>query len=772
VKWKEWILESKTLPQALVHPGSAFFFLRMILAALLLGLGFLSPTPLQIILHILATAVLWEDCVARSISDPFPKSMLYILPVIVCLISGIDGSFTAGVAGTWVLRLVVWLGDWLKETQKTELDALDVRPPTALVFRDRIMKEVASSNVRIGEPVIVPPGGIVPVDFVVVRGESTVTLPKLLGSQELTCEPDTSLYAGSLNGKGLLAGRASSSQSDSLLGRRLLLLNSALLQDGPRQQRLQRIVLPISGLTIFCCFILAIFSIWAGPVAEMMPIVARLAWVCLPFSLLGAKALLSKFLVACASVGMHFRNIGTLEQLGHVKRVVFDQSALQTPGSQEVVALSLGVGVNKDTLLECAAISQSTNALDCSYAVLKYCQNARGVEPVIPEKVETFPGGVVAHFSGHVIHAGNADFFLRSRIAFTPEEVPALYVSLDDRLLGELYLSDQFRPGVEELVKDLNEFSMETVMMSPATQVEAQRLGKRIQIRDIHADLNEEKYDKTLDELIFETNGHAAFVTANEVPKLWKKASPGIQTGALQANHWAPVAICGDSANLLGPVLVRSIRNARLMRFMGLLSLFTKVVLIASLFVWEYTPMILAVIESLFTAVTLGLGLMLAKKGTVEEPPIVIDPPTKTEEDVKPLDPPVPPSRSSKNAKEPQWELPNLPKKTQQAGSRKADEAKWALPKRESEESLKKSREATIELPKLSKHLSQQPAEQQEEATIELPNLPKHSSEEKPKIEFSESPNGDENKKTEQIPEQVLEQGKDSSKEISDISQD
>jgi hypothetical protein len=244
--------------------------------------------------------------------------------------------------------------------------------------------------------------------------------------------------------------------------------------------------------------------------------------------------------------------------------------------------------------------------------------------------VEVFPGGVVAHFSGHVIHAGNADFFVRSRIAFTPEEVPALYVSLDDRLLGELHLADQFRPGVEELVSQLNGFSMETVMMSPATQLEAKRLGKRLKIRDIHAELNEEKYAKTLDELIFETNGHAAFVTANEVPKLWKKASPGIQTGALQANHWAPVAICSDCANLLGPALIRLIRNARLMRFICLLDLFSKALLVGFMFVWEYNPMILAVVESLFTAGSVALGLMLARK-TADAPdsPRLFEPQTE-----------------------------------------------------------------------------------------------------------------------------------------------
>ncbi|MGZ3542519.1 MAG: heavy metal translocating P-type ATPase [Vulcanimicrobiaceae bacterium] len=365
---------------------------------------------------------------------------------------------------------------------------LDLRPAMARVREsDGNIRTIPAEEVRVGDMLLVTAGERIPVDGVIVEGESSIDSSMLTGeSLPIEVGPDDRVQQGTLNGDGMLVVRAMAVGAGTQLARIIEIVRSAQGSTPPVQRLADR----IAG--IFVPLILAVAAVTFGGW-----IIAGHSW---STALIAAVAVL---VVACpcalglatptavmvgigtgAKHGILFKDATALERLGSVSTVVFDKTGTLTRGKPDVLAIDPVEGESSAELLALAAAAERGSTHPLAHAIVAAAQSANGAIREARDVVSLRGRGIRAVVDGATLFAGNAALMAEQRIELPSTangEGTRVFVARDGRYLGAIVLGDAVRDDAAATVAKLRERNLDVALVSgdadAPTRAVAQTLG-------------------------------------------------------------------------------------------------------------------------------------------------------------------------------------------------------------------------------------------------------------------------------------------------------
>jgi P-type Cu+ transporter len=442
-------------------------------------------------------------------------------------------------------------------------------------------EEVPTETVRPGDALLVLPGSRVPVDGVILEGQSGLDESLLTGeSMPVERRAGDRIVGGSVNGRGALLMRAEKVGADTLLADIVRLVGEAQRSRAPIQRLADRV------------------SAWFVPAVLLTALATFLAWSAfgppprLAHALVGAIAVL---VVACpcalglatpmsimvaagrgAVSGVLVRDAAAIENLATADTLVIDKTGTLTEGRPRVVSLRTTAGFSESEVLRLAASVERHSEHPLAAAILEAAAR-RGIDTTVPEEFLSLPGeGARARVGGRAVLVGSAAFLGRAGIDPGPDRdavgSPAammdhdrgstiVLVAADGVLVGALAIDDPLRPETPAAVDDLRRDGLSIVIATGDRRSAAEAVAARLGVDRVAAGLGPQ--DKV--ELVrrLRSTGHRVVMAGdgvNDAPAL-AAADVGI---ALASGTEAAIGSAG--LTLAGGGLRALVRARRLSR--------------------------------------------------------------------------------------------------------------------------------------------------------------------------------------------------------------
>ncbi|PID45188.1 MAG: heavy metal translocating P-type ATPase [Proteobacteria bacterium] len=443
-----------------------------------------------------------------------------------------------------------------------------LRPDTARVVRNAEEVEVKIAEVLIGDMVAVRPGERIPVDGVVMRGESELDESLLTGEPMpvLRVKGDQ-VVAGAMNGEGALRIRTERIGDDTTLARIGHLVEQAQAGKAP----VQRLVDRISGIFVPAVLVLALLTLigWllfgAGFETALTVAVSVLVIAC-PCALgLATPTALVAGTGTAAKSGILIKDIETLERASHIDTVVFDKTGTLTIGKPEVVAVKAMLGSEEDLLVMAASVQQGSEH-PLGRAMVDAARE-KSLDLYTAENFKASIGqGVSANLQGEEVRVGKVAFALGadsaqtdasagksarpsccSRVITPAVDTGSLQASMQQMseggqtvvcvtkagiVQGLIALADEARPDAKAAVAALHAKGIHTLLLTGDNEASAHRIASELGIESVTANVQPDEKASVV-EVLSKQGRHVAMVGdgINDAPAL-AAAELGIAMGS------------------------------------------------------------------------------------------------------------------------------------------------------------------------------------------------------------------------------------------------
>ena len=467
--------------------------------------------------------------------------------------------FTALVIVLFVLVAEVLEGLTIGRGRRAIKDLLDLLPRTAVVRRGGEACAVDSTEIQVGDVVLVKPGSRVPVDGVVVSGHSFVDQAAITGeSMPVEKTAGSPVYAGTINQSGVIEIRTAGIGGDTAFGKIIEAVERAEQSRAPIQKVADR----LAGYLVYFALGCAALTFLVTQDVRSTISVIIVAGACgiaagTPLALLGAIG-------RAARQGAIIKGGLYLEILGQVDTVVFDKTGTLTLGEPKVIEVCPRPGVPAASVVEAAAIAERRSEHPLGKAIL---QKAAELSLAVaePERFEYTPGkGIICSFDGEEIVAGNRMLLAERGLAVDglgrgSDHSTEILVARGGRLLGALRIADVLRPEAAEAVTALRRMGIRTLLLTGDSAAIAAAVGTELGIDEVAAGLLPEQKLERIKALLAE--GKKVVMVGdgiNDAPAL-TQASVGVAMGT-----GTDVARESADAVLLGNDLLKFVETVRL----------------------------------------------------------------------------------------------------------------------------------------------------------------------------------------------------------------
>ena len=507
-----------------------------------------------------------------------------LLMVVAAIGAAVLGEWAEGALLLFLFSLGHALQHYALGRARNAIKALaELAPQTAIVRRDGKDVVVPIEQVRPGDIAVVKPGERVAVDGVVREGQSSVNQAPITGeSVPVEKAPKDQVFAGSVNGDGVLIVQVSAATGDRTLDRVIKLVAEAGTQKAPTQQftdRFERVFVPtvlvVDLLVIVVPPLLGLLT-WSESFYRAMALLVAASPCALA---LGTPAAVLAGIAQAARKGVLIKGGAHLETLGTIRVFAFDKTGTITRGEPTVTDIVPSTGVSASELLSIAAAIEAQSQHPLARAIVREADSKHLTVPTA-RYVESVTGhGVKGQVDGSHVEIGRNGMFAGrddQALASLREQVRQLeqagkttmIVRADGRAqpwLGVIAVADQPREGVRKALNDLRAAGVQRIVMLTGDNAGVGKaIGDAVGLDEVRAQLMPEDKVTAIKELA--AQGPVAMVGdgVNDAPAL-AHATVGIAmggAGTAAALETADVALMGDKLEGLAFV-VRLSRRAR-----------------------------------------------------------------------------------------------------------------------------------------------------------------------------------------------------------------
>ena len=461
---------------------------------------------------------------------------------------------------------------------------LDLSPKTARILRDGTEQDVALDQVKLGDQLRVRPGEKIPVDGVVLEGNSSVDESMITGeSMPVTKEPGSPVIGATANATGSFVMRADRVGSETVLARIVQMVSQAQRSRAPIQRLADRVATWFVPAVIATAVLTFIVWSFLGPEPRLAHAVVNAVAVLIiacPCALgLATPMAIMVGTGRGARAGVLIKNAEALEILEKVDTLVFDKTGTLTEGKPTVESVVTVSGGDETELVRLVASVEQGSEHPLGSAIV-----AAAKENNIPlaraSEFQSHTGlGISGKVDGKTVSAGNEKLFqqtgmpvdeLRSAVEnLRRNGQTVIFVSIDRRPAGLIGIADPIKPSAPQALRELKAAGLRIVMLTGDSRSTAQAVAAKLGIENFEAEVSPDKKSEVVRRLQKERHTVAmAGDGVNDAPAL-AQADVGIAmgTGTDVAMESAGVTLVkGDLAGIvrarkLSQVTMRNIRQ-------------------------------------------------------------------------------------------------------------------------------------------------------------------------------------------------------------------
>ncbi len=464
-------------------------------------------------------------------------------------------------------------------------EMMEIAPEFANVEVEGQIEQVDPDDVEIGSIIVIRPGEKVPLDAVVIEGESMLDTSALTGeSVPRRAVAGDDIISGCVNGSGTLRARTTKEYDDSTVAKILELVENASEKKANVENFITRFARYYTPAVTISALLLAVLGpVLSGGGTASIPTWLLRACTFLVVSCPCALVIsvpLGFFggIGAASKIGVLVKGSNYLELMSNVDTIVFDKTGTLTKGEFKVSQILPADGVSEDELLELAAIgeSYSTHPIAASVEDAYIERTGAKADAGRAENAKEAAGhGVDVTVDGSRVLLGNAKLMRAENIEFAVcEEIgTVIYVAKDRKYQGAIVISDTVKDGVQKALSDMKKVGIrKTVMLTGDREKAASGIASQIGIDEYHAELLPgDKVDR-VEGLIKELpeGRRLAFVGdgINDAPVL-TRADVGIAMGSMGSDaaiEAADIVLMDDDVRKIASVVKVSRRTLAIVR--------------------------------------------------------------------------------------------------------------------------------------------------------------------------------------------------------------
>ena len=424
---------------------------------------------------------------------------------------------------------------------------MDIRPDYANVEVDGKLEKVDPDDVEIGTDIIVNPGEKVPIDGVVVSGESTLNTSALTGeSVPRSVKSGDEIISGCINLTGVLKIKTSKEFGDSTVSKILDLVENSSMKKSKSENFITKFARYYTPAVCGGALVLAVLppivrmimgesAMWGDWITRALTFLV----ISCPCALVISIPLSFFAGIGCASAnGVLVKGSNYLEALSDTQYIVFDKTGTLTKGVFEVTGIYPANGFDESTIVGLASYAESASNHPISISLKKYF--GKEIKRDSVSDIEEIAGhGVSAVVNGHKVYAGNIKLMHKENIAVDAEhnEGTVVYVSCDGVYAGCIVISDVVKDNSKKAISNLKKSGIDkTVMLTGDSKETVKRVAENLGLDEYHAELLPADKVEWVEKLLGEKSPKKklAFVGdgINDAPVL-SRADIGIAMGAL-----------------------------------------------------------------------------------------------------------------------------------------------------------------------------------------------------------------------------------------------
>ena len=499
---------------------------------------------IRFITYLLSYLIVGYDVIIRAIKNvaagiQFDENFLMTLATFGAFIIG---EYPEGVAVMLFYQVgEMFQGMAVNHSRKSITALLDIKPDYANLIAEDEITVVNPTDVAIGDYILIKPGEKVPLDGIVVEGESTIDTSNITGeSVPRNIREGDHIISGVVNNHGLLKVQVEKEFGESTVSKILDLVENASGKKAPTENFITKFASIYTPVVVFSALIIGILPPilafgdlrdWAYRAFIFLVISCPCALVIsIPLGFFGGIGGASKS-------GILIKGGNYLEALNDVETIVFDKTGTITKGTFKVTKIFNYDDYSKEEVLELAAYGEAFSNHPIGKSIVESYDKEIQRE-YIKDYKEISGKGIEAKIDGNTILLGNKDLLVGNGVEI--EEVDSIgttvYISEGNKHIGTIIVSDELKENVAEDIEKLKKLGIkETIMLSGDNQETAEKVGKLAGLDKVYGDLlPQDKVNAFEDILSKKTNSKVIFVGdgVNDAPVL-ARADIGIAMGAL-----------------------------------------------------------------------------------------------------------------------------------------------------------------------------------------------------------------------------------------------
>ena len=511
------------------------------------------------------------------------------------------------------------------KSRKSIKELMKIKPDFARALREEREIKLAPEKVAVGEVILVLPGEKVPLDGIIIEGESSFDTSSLTGeSMPLAAKMGDRAVSGMINLDCPVKVRVTSVYGQSTVAKILQLVETSSMH----KSRSEKFITKFSRKYTPCVFIAALITAFVPPLLFMQPLFVwiRRALVFLVVSCPCALVIsvpLSFFggLGAASGKGILIKGSTHLEKLAKVTKIAFDKTGTLTLGGFSVTEV-IPNGIDEEKLLEIAALAESFSNHPIALSIVKHY--GKEIDKTRTQNVFNISGsGIKAEVDGKEVLAGNRKLLSENGVKLEVAECndTAVYIAQCGKYLGCIKLSDKIKPEAKGALTALKALGIkDTVILTGDNEAIACRVGESVGADKVYAGLMPQ--DKVDIALRLKNDGEGVLAFAgdgiNDAPVL-SCVDVGIAMGALGSDaaiEAADVVIMNDSLSSVGEAVKISRKTMRIVRQNIVLSLSVKfgVMILSTMGFDNMYAAIFADVGVMVLAVLNAMRMVLVKK--------------------------------------------------------------------------------------------------------------------------------------------------------------
>ncbi|WP_294728892.1 heavy metal translocating P-type ATPase [Fusobacterium nucleatum] len=500
---------------------------------------------LQLILMLVAYILLGKDTVLKAIKnvekgDFFDENFLMTVATLGAIMIG---EYPEAVA----VMLFYEVGELfqsyaINKSRKSIADMMDIKPEYANVIRDNKSQKIDPDEVQIGETIEIKPGERVPLDAIIIKGESTLDTSALTGeSIPVEVREGATILSGCININALIIAKVTKEYFDSTVNKVLDLVENAASKKSTSERLITRFAKIYTPIVIGLAILLAIlppvisgeynFKLWIFRALSFLVVSCPCAFVIsIPLSFFSGIG-------AASRAGVLIKGGNYLEALSKVDTVVLDKTGTLTKGVfnvQKVIVVDKNI--KEDKFISLVAMAESGSNHPISKSIQKYYNKEINTNSINSIK-EISGKGIEAVIDNKKILVGNEKLINVPKNISIDDIGTILYVEIDNKFTGYIIISDEIKKDSQKAIKGLKNMGIKkTIMLTGDIEKVAKKVGEDLGIDEIYTNLLPQDKVSKFEEIIKNKNskGNVVFVGdgINDAPVL-ARADVGIAMGAM-----------------------------------------------------------------------------------------------------------------------------------------------------------------------------------------------------------------------------------------------